>query len=107
MSLGELEPVDDESALVMSVEAICADVAWAEKGVRRVPELGTWADLNDLGYLDRRESWNLHRWYDWIEELDEMDADALAADLEECAEYVDGAGWVEDAYGGATYVEPM
>lgn len=34
-----------------------------------------------------------------------MDGEALAADLEECAEYIDDVGWIEDEHGGAEYVE--
>lgn len=90
----ELEPVTEETAVVMAADEMCQDSAWEDACVRRVPEL---EDIED--------DHEFHRWQDFLEELDEMDARAMADDLAECTEYMDGAGWIEDTHGGAVYVE--
>jgi hypothetical protein len=74
------------------------DEEWQRECVRRVPELSD---------QERVEEHEYHRWCAWIEELDEMDGEAVAADLEECQEYMDGVRWIEDDHGGAVYVEPV
>lgn len=105
MKYGEMQPVPEETMIARAAEEMCEEAAFYDECERRIPELGTWGELHYLGYLDDRESWHLHRWQDWLDELDEMDGEALAADLGECAEYIDGAGWIEDEHGGAEYVE--
>jgi hypothetical protein len=72
---------------------MCREAAFQEDCLRRVPELA--------GLADERE---FHGWTFWMEELAEMTADAMADDLAECAEYMDGAGWIEDTRGHAVFI---
>lgn len=114
----ELEPMGDAENLVFQAEEVCADAAFYGKCEQRVPELspGVFDELVDLGSADEYER-EFRRWCDWLDELDAMVAsqrsrraaeiagEALAADLAECQEYLDGVGWIEDGHGGAVYVE--
>jgi hypothetical protein len=74
------------------------DAAWIAKCIRRVPE------LRDF----ERE---FRRWLEFLQELEQQDADDLADDLEQCAYHLrtpdvyDTAGWIEDEHGGAVYIE--
>jgi hypothetical protein len=90
----ELESVPEEIAVVMDAEEMCEDSAWEDECLQRVPEID---DLDDREF---------HRCQNFLEELDAMDADTLAMELDECAYYLrDGRGWIEDEHGGAVYLE--
>ena len=92
MGYDELEPGDDRPPVL--AEELCAESAWEDECVRRVPEM---ANLED----DRE----FRRCQDFLEDLDAMDADAVIQDLDECEDLLYRSGWFEDEHGGAVYLE--
>lgn len=88
----ELEPVPWNP--VDDAEEMCANSAWDDECERRAPELADVEDDHDY-----------RGWQDFLEELDELDADAMARDLAECEEGLDGRGWIQDTQGAAVFIE--
>ena len=103
MEMDDLEPVGDAESLCLDAEDSCWEAAFFDECERRVPEL---CDLPGLIDADDHER-EFHRWCQWLEELDDLDADGIERDLEECAEHLEEvwrAGWLEDENGGAVFV---